>query len=190
MQRMICADHSFRTGKSHTTFFHEHQLEPPRGYLRRLCLNLLHRQDLRATDCSTVDILHRVVYRGPQTILEMLDQLDPSDRWQNLTNFSCSICALDFSDAAQLTKHMKQVHHVLHRTPHFFRYDLDATTGPPQCAHCGTSFQSWTKLLRTPSSMSICRLSILDTAAFVTPSTAVLNAAIVALSSKRYGTSY
>ena len=146
MQRMVHADHSFRTGTSHDMFFQERHLEPPRAFLRRLCLNLLHRQTLRATDCNTRDILHRVNYQGPQQILDMLDLTDPPGRWLSPTNFSCPICALDFSDAAQLTKHMKQIHHILHREPQSFRYDRDAAAGPPRCAHCGASFQSWTKL--------------------------------------------
>lgn len=144
MQRMILANHSYNTGQSHQEFFLAHQLEHPLAYIR--CLALIRRQDLRAISCSLDDILHTVEYQGPRMILDHMLTMDSPDRWLSPAPFPCHLCDLTFPHAAQLTKHLQGTHHVMHRTPHSFRYASDAATGPPQCVHCEATFQSWTKL--------------------------------------------
>ena len=145
MQRMIVSDHSYRTGHSHDFFLQQHHIEPPQAFLRRLCLHLVRRQELRNVECIEEDILHRVEFHGPRQILDLLEQADLPDRWSPVS-FSCPSCDLVFHTAAQLTKHMNSIHATVPRTQHTFRYDLDAATGPPRCVHCDTQFQSWTKL--------------------------------------------
>ena len=146
MQRMILANHSFRTGQSHTDFFHEQQIEPPLAYIRRLCLALLRRQNLRLCSCTQNDILHCVDYEGPKMILDVMSTMDTVDRWLSPPTFSCPVCDLQYSNAAQLTKHLQATHAIHSRKPHLFRYDRDAAEGPPKCKHCHARFQCWTKL--------------------------------------------
>ena len=136
MQRMIVSDHSYRTGHSHSHFFQQNHIEPPNAFLRRLCLNLQRRQGLRTVECNERDI---------RQILDLLEQLHEPDRWSP-ANFPCPSCDLVFNTAAQLTKHMHNIHDTVPRTQHIFRYDLDAATGPPRCGHCDIQFQSWAKL--------------------------------------------
>lgn len=147
LYRRLLGNLSHHTRQTNIDVFEHYSLKCPDAILA----SLLHQSQARLlkslANIDSFDIIHSNDWNPLELTRKTLERADPQDlqHWcAGSLNFHCSLCGFVTATSRELQRHLTCVHQRPRQVTQRLDFEKDTKDGYAICAHCNTTFQSWT----------------------------------------------